>query len=488
VVEKVPVWMGVREAAAPSSHGDPGVFPRCAACVGVPLFGTNGVRGLVGKTMTSEIALRLGLATGTWLKPGDRVAVARDARDSGPMLEMAFCSGLNATGVHAVLLGTIPTPGAQLAVRDGRFAAGAVVTASHNPAEYNGIKLVAPDGTETSKEEEGAVERIFMSGAFRFADWAGVGATTRDEGAVERYVESVLRKVDARAIRAARLTAVLDPGGGAGCVSAPRLLAALGVKTVCLSCELDGAFSDRPSEPSPENAKRCIEAVRKHRANIGILQDGDADRAVFIDEHGAYVWGDTSLALMAKHELRRHGPGGVVCTAVSSSSCVADAVKAEGGRLEWTVVGSPIVAREMIRHKAVFGGEDNGGAIFTRHQVCRDGLMAMAFMLELIATTGKPLSALAAEIPRYALAKSKVELPDAKKASLIARLRDEVPREPGVREVDPRDGVKAYVDGGWALVRASGTEPIVRIQAEARTEAEAQALVDRFKGIVARLV
>jgi phosphomannomutase/phosphoglucomutase len=452
------------------------------------LFGTNGVRGLVNDSLTPELALRLGKAVGSWLKPGDRLAVGSDARQSRDLFKAAFCAGVNATGVHTVDLGILPSPGIQLYVRDRRFAAGAIVTASHNPPEYNGIKLVAPDGTETSQDEEAAVEALFDSQRFRLATWDAVGTHSHDDNAVKHYVQAVLKQVDAAAIKKAKFKVVLDPGGGAGCVSAPVLMEQLGVEVVRLSCELDGAFRDRPSEPSPPNAARCIEAVKRHHADLGILQDGDADRAVFVDERGEYVWGDQALALGCLHELQRHSKGSIVCTAVSSSTCVADAVRMGGGRLEWTVVGSPIVAREMLRLGAVFGGEDNGGLMFARHQVCRDGLMAMAFMLELLARTGKPFSALVADIPRYALVKDKVKVPDAEKKALLARIRAEFQKVKEVREVDARDGVKAYLPQGWVLVRPSGTEPIFRIQAEAKTAAEAQALVDRFKGLVTDLM
>ncbi len=452
------------------------------------LFGTNGVRGLVNKDMDPELALRLGKAVGSWLKPGDRVAVACDARQSRDMLRAAFCAGVNATGVHTVDLGIIASPGAQLYVRDKKFAAGAIITASHNPPEYNGIKLVAPDGTETSQDEEAAVEALYESRKFRLAGWDTVGTHTIDPGAADHYVNAVKAQVDVAAIKKAKLKVVLDPGGGAGCVASPRLLRELGVEVVELSCTLDGTFKDRPSEPSPPNAKRCIEKVKSSKAHLGILQDGDADRAVFVDEKGQYVWGDTTLALGCLHELKRHKKGSIVCTAVSSSTCVADAVRMGGGKLHWTVVGSPVVAREMLQRKAVFGGEDNGGLMFTRHQVCRDGLMAMAFMCELMAKTGKPFSALVAEIPRYALVKDKLHVAEGAKEALLARIKAEFAKLKDVKEVDARDGVKAYLKEGWVLVRPSGTEPIFRVQAEAKTEPEAKALVERFKGLVSGLI
>lgn len=452
------------------------------------MFGTNGVRGLVGDTMTPDLALRLGKAVGSWLPQGARIAIGTDARASRDMLRSAFVAGAHSTGVHTVDLGILASPGIQLYVRDRGFDLGVIITASHNPPEWNGIKLVAPDGTETGRDQEEAVEALYEGGDFRTVGWSEVGSHTRADDGARHYLDAVLAQVDVEAVRAAGLKVVLDPGGGAGAITAPVLMDELGVETVCLSCEPDGAFRDRPSEPTPQNAARCIAAVKASGADLGILQDGDADRAIFIDERGEYVWGDQSLALAARHELARHPAGSVVCTAVSSSSCVRDAVEAAGGRLEWTVVGSPIVAREMMRLGAVFGGEDNGGLMFTRHQVCRDGLMAMAFMLELMAKTGRTFSDLVAEIPRYALVKDKIRVPDERKQAALAAFKDAAAREDGILEVDDRDGVKAYLRDGWVLVRPSGTEPLFRVQGEARDEGTARVLVDRFKGLLESLL
>lgn len=452
------------------------------------MFGTNGVRGIVGESMTPDLALRLGQAVGTWLEPGARLCVGTDARRSADLLKSAFVAGVQSTGVDTVDVGVCPSPGIQLYVRDRDFAAGAIITASHNPPEYNGIKLIAPDGTETSQAEEAEVEDLYFGQSLRTVPWDRVGRSLPPEEAHLHYLDAVLRQVDADAVRKAKLKVVLDPGGGAGCVTAPLLMKALGVETVCLSCELDSAFSDRPSEPSPENARRCMEAVVASGADLGILQDGDADRAVFITERGDYVWGDTALALGAKHELPRHPKGSVVCTAVSSGSCVRDVVEEAGGTLVWTVVGSPVVAREMLARAAVYGGEDNGGLMFARHQVCRDGLMAMAFMLELVATTGRPFSELVAQVPSYALVKQKLKVPEGAKREVLARLRKAAARLEGVREVDDRDGVKVYLEEGWVLVRPSGTEPIFRVQAEAKDEETAQRLAKRLRAVLEEAV
>jgi len=443
------------------------------------IFGTNGVRGIVGDTMTAAWAHRLGRAVGTWLPAGSQIGLGGDARVSGSMLRLAFASGVLEEGVHVIDIGIIASPGAQLFVRNHALAAGAIVTASHNPPEWNGIKLVSPDGTETSREQEDEVEAIFASNKFRTAAWNEVGqySTADAEG---EYIAAVMQQVDVEAIAAANIRVVVDAGGGAGAQSTPRLLRQLGVEVVALSCEFDGSFSDRPSEPTEQHAARCMEAVRSHSADFGVLHDGDADRTIFIDEEGHYVWGDQTLALAARHELPRHG-NRMMCTAISSSTCVVDGARLAGGEVAWTAVGSPVVAREMIRLGAPFGGEDNGGLMFARHQYCRDGLMAAAFMAELVAVSKQPLSQLLQEIPRYALVKQKIAVPDNAKELVLAKFAKKVSK---LGEIDDRDGVKIFLDNGWALVRPSGTEPIFRIQAEAKTAPEANAIAAKFRAIL----
>ncbi|HET6398424.1 MAG TPA: phosphoglucosamine mutase, partial [Candidatus Thermoplasmatota archaeon] len=246
------------------------------------LFGTNGVRGVVGKTLTPELALRLGRAVGSGLEPGSTVAVGRDARTSGPMFLQAFCAGLHSTGVHTVDHGILPTPALQYMVKTGTFQAGAIITASHNPPEYNGIKLVAPDGTETSRDEEEKVERIHFANRFRSVAWDRVGTATAVDDAIDRYVAGILQHVDVEAIKKAKLKAVLDAGGGAGGPAGVKLLKKLGVKATFLACDYDGSFSSRPSEPVEANAASIKAAVLENGADVGFLLDGDADRAVFI--------------------------------------------------------------------------------------------------------------------------------------------------------------------------------------------------------------
>jgi phosphomannomutase/phosphoglucomutase len=367
--------------------------------------------------------------------------------------------------------GIVTTPALQLAVRDRGFDAGAVITASHNPPEFNGIKFIAPDGTEMASGTEDAIERIYFGENFRLVEWSEIGSVQPGLGVNDAYVDAIAKLVDVETIRRAKLRVVLDTSNGAGGLTAPFLLRKLGCQVITLNAQPDGNFPGHPSEPTPDNVRDLVRATTAFAAHVGVVQDGDADRCVFVDEQGNYVWGDRTLALMAGRAVRAH-PGGVVVTPVSSSLAVADVVKAAGGRLEETRVGAPVVARRMRETKAVFGGEENGGLIWPEHQFCRDASMTLARLLELLATTGQPLSKLLAEVPTYGQFKTKAKCPDGKKQGALTALAG---RHRGER-VDTTDGVKIFRDGGWVLVRPSGTEPIFRVYAEGKTEEDAKRL------------
>lgn len=445
------------------------------------LFGTNGVRGYANEDMNAELAMKLGHALGTFLNEGDTVLVGRDTRTSGPMLSNALIAGLQAAGVSVRDCGVVPTPALQLRVKhsNGKFAAGAVVTASHNPPEFNGIKFIDPDGTEMRSDKEDAIEDVYFSGKFRHAHWSKIGQVGEEPGVNETYVDACISHVDVEAIKRAKLTVALDTSNGAGSLTAPWLLRKLGAHVITLNAQPDGTFPGHPSEPTPENVKDLLASIKAFGANLGVVQDGDADRCVFVDDKGNYVMGDRVLALMAGYAAKRSVEGGtrepLVVTPVSSSSIVEEHVKANGGRVEYTRVGAPIVARHMKDHKAVFGGEENGGLIWPEHQYCRDASMTLAKVLELVATSGKPLSQLLAEVPTASLMKKKVECANDKKQAAL----DGFAKAHAKDKVDRTDGVKVYMPEGWVLVRPSGTEPIFRIYAEAKTPEAAEQLADR---------
>ncbi len=446
------------------------------------LFGTNGIRGVVGRDMTADLAVRVGHAVGTHFGAGT-VALARDPRLSGPMLARAVASGLMASGLEVIDLGMVPTPCAQYYVHTHTgLKGGVVITASHNPREFNGIKALDAHGMEMAREEEEAIEAIYFEEKFAIADWSAVGDLRSDPSAADLYLRGILSHVDVEAIRKRKLTVVADPASGAGAVTTPYLLRALGCRVLTLNGQPDGAFPGRLPEPTVEHLGDLMRMVVEAKADLGVAHDGDADRAIFVDEKGAFLYGDKSLALLARREVAARG--GLVVTPVSTSSVLDDVVLEAGGRLLRTRVGSPIVARTMLTQGAVFGGEENGGIIFPAHQFCRDGGMTLAKMLEVLAKEGQPLSVLVAALPQYSLEKTAVEVPADKREATLAALVGLVKD----REVETIDGVKIHAADGWVLVRPSGTEPLFRVYAEAKTPERAKALATEGAELIRRSI
>lgn len=445
------------------------------------LFGTNGVRGVVNSSeMDVQFALRLGLAIGTFMK--GQVMLGTDARTSNDMLKSACASGMMAAGCQVMDCGIVPTPTLQYAVRVNKAAGGVVITASHNPPEFNGIKCISSDGTEMRREDEEAIERIYHSQQFSRAEWSRVGRITPFATSIERYIGGILSKTDVRAIRKADLRVAVDCSNGAASFVTPKLLERLGVRYVTLNADANGAFPGHNSEPTPENSQELVDLVRSGGFDLGFMHDGDADRTIFVDETGRYLYGDRSLAIVANYicSLKK---GRRVVTTVGSSMAVEDAVKMAGGNITYTRVGSPVVAREMIEEGAAFGGEENGGLIFADFQYCRDGAMAAAKMLEIVALKG-PLSRLNDRIPQYHQVKRKTPCPEDRKAAVMERLAG---KAKGGR-VDTTDGVKVFFDDGWVLVRPSGTEPIFRVFSEAKTTRRAESIADEYIRLVQEYV
>ena len=442
------------------------------------LFGTNGIRGVIGEAMNAELAVKVGRAIGTFFGGGP-VALARDPRLSGPMLARAAASGLMSAGCDVIDLGMVPTPCAQYFVaKSGHLKGAIVVTASHNPREFNGLKAIDALGMEMRREDEESIEAIFFENRFHAAAWSDVGSSRIDDTAVPRYMDAILAKVDAEAIRKRNPMVVVDPGNGAGCVVTPYLLRSLGCKVLSLNAQPDGAFPGRLPEPTPDHLGDLMRVVSEVHADLGVAHDGDADRATFVDDKGAFVVGDKAFALLASAAVKSRG--GTVVTPVSMSSVVEEVLRASGAKVIRTRVGSPIVARTMFESAAVFGGEENGGVIFPDHQFCRDGAMSVAKMLELLAHEGKPLSALVAALPQYHIKKANVPVPVERREAVLASI---VELAKG-RKVDATDGVKILEGDGAVLVRPSGTEPIFRVYAEAKTAARADALADEGVALI----
>jgi phosphomannomutase/phosphoglucomutase len=442
------------------------------------LFGTNGVRGVVNEDLTVPMVQDLGRAIGTHLGPGP-LALAGDTRTSREMFRAAVVSGLLAAGTGVVDLGVCPTPCLQFFVRARGLRGGVMVTASHNPPEYNGIKVIDGLGMEAPREVEEAIEAIYASRGFAQAPWRDIPSITTSAEAIPLYLQAILARVDREACRRAALRVVVDCGNGASCFTTPYLLRELGCRVITLNGQPDGRFPGHPPEPVPQHVGELMELVKAQGADLGLVHDGDADRVIFVDERGEYVHGDRSLALMAGEVTRARG-GGTVVTPVSSSSCVEDMVRAAGGKVLYTRVGAPVVARAMLEVGAIFGGEENGGLIFPDHQLCRDGAMGAARMVEILARTGDPLSKLLARVPRYALHKTSVAVPGERREEVLRAIAAAVEGQ----RVETIDGVKVHYPEGWVLIRPSGTEEIFRIFAEAREASTAKALAARGSKLV----
>ncbi len=435
------------------------------------LFGTNGVRGTANEYITPEMAVNVARSLGTYMGSKGTVAIGSDTRISGQMLKSAAIAGALSTGLSVVDVGMAPTPSIQYYVRD--FAdAGIVITASHNPREDNGIKLIAGDGSEFPRDGERDIEKIYFSGEYSTVSWEKTGDFKTDPGVNEYYLRNVICSVDAEAIRKRRFRVLVDTGCGAGALTLPFLLKELGCEVLTLGAQVDGTFPWRNPEPIPDALTELSALVKMTGADFGAAHDGDADRIVFMDENGDFVNEEVLLSMMAKYVLeQKKGP---IVTPVSSSQRMADVAAEAGVELHWTAVGSINVARKMMEVNAVFGGEGNGGLIFPEHQYCRDGAMACAKLLEIM-VGGKKLSELTKTVPEYFNAKTKIPVEDLQ--GTLEKVKAEVAGS-GLK-MDTVDGVKLWYEGGWVLIRPSGTEPIFRIFAEAKTEARAEELMNR---------
>jgi len=440
------------------------------------LFGTNGIRGVIGKDMTPELVLRIGEALGT-MRNGC-IAVGRDTRTSGDTLAGAIKAGLLATGCDVVDCGILPTPALQYIVRE-HYDGGAMITASHNPPEYNGVKIIEPDGTEMGDDETIQLEQLIIGRTYPVQSWDRVGREITAPHAVDEYVHAIATQFPDRP--GDTMTVVVDPGSGPACQTTPQILSAMGCRVLTINGIMDGTFPGRLPEPSPDGLFGLSALVTASGAAFGVAHDGDADRAVFVDETGQFVEENQEFALVAQYICQRSK--GTLVTPVSTSQMVEMVANKAGCDVVYTPVGSIYVARKMreliAAHKTVvFGGEGNGGLIFPDHQFCRDGGMTAAMMVAILASSHKPLSSLVHGLPRRIMKKEKISTPDG--LQVIRQLSKKYSHE----QVDRTDGLKIRIGNTWALVRASGTEPLIRIMVDAEDVTQADEFFAELKGHV----
>ncbi len=437
------------------------------------LFGTNGIRGLANKELTPELAINVATAIGTFFNKKN-LLIGHDARTSGPMLTKAVTAGLTATGCNVFSAGMAPTPSLQYAVKNHSMDGGVIITASHNPPEYNGIKVIWKDGIEISHEQETEIEQIYFKNKSVLAEWNKLGTTRELLGVNDEYVEAIKKHVNVAKIAEKHYHVVVDAANSVGGLTAPILLRELGCKVTSINANIDGTFPGRLPEPRPENLREIALTVKAVGADLGVAFDGDADRSIFIAENGVIYWGDKTFALIEKQFLEAN-PHAKIVTPVSSSTLVQDVADAYKGEIVWTKVGSVTVSQKMKELHAKLGGEENGGVFYGPHQAVRDGAMTTALVLGLMAGTGKTLSGLIAEQPQYFIEKGKVECPEDKKEKVLEKL---VEQQVKGAKVSTLDGVKVWFEDKSAiLVRPSGTEPIYRLYAEAKSQEKALKLI-----------
>lgn len=442
------------------------------------MVGVSGVRGRVGEALTPEVVTHFAAAFGAWAisrSPNPTIVLGRDSRVSGPMFHRAVVAALQSVGARIIDIGMAPTPTVQLAVEHHHAAGGLAITASHNPVEWNALKFIAPTGLFLDAKE-GAEMRSWLERPIPRATWDKLGELTMDDQAHARHIASILALpyIDVEGIRARRFPVALDTCHGAGITIMPALLESLGCVVHAINLEPHGRFH-RPPEPVAENLGELEALVKKTGAVVGFATDPDVDRLALVSNEGRAIGEDYTLALATRVVLRRR-PGTVV-TNLSTSRIVEDVAASCGGSVVLAPVGEVNVAVKMRESGALVGGEGNGGVILPELHLGRDAPLAVALTLQLLHESGGTLSAVVAQYPRYSIVKDKLDRPSAPLDTVYAALRETFQDA----EVDTQDGLRLSWNDRWVHVRPSGTEPIVRVIAEAPTESEALQLVSRCR-------
>ena len=451
------------------------------------MISVSGVRGLIGASLTPHVAMEFGQAFGHFLKtqhsaPSTQhfkrplVAIGRDTRPSGPMVFGAVSAGLMSVGVDVVDVSVATTPSVALFGRFLKANASIVITASHNPIMWNGIKFLRDDGIAYPPAQAAEIKQIFFAKPWKLVPIEHLGLFSTDSRIHAHHVQTVLQLFDTRGIAERRYRVVLDSVNGAGCIGTPMLTGKLGVELVHMNGEGTGHFAHTP-EPTKENLVTLCDEVRRKKAAVGFAQDPDADRLAIVDENGRYIGEEYTLALCTY--ARMLSKPGSVCANLSTSRMVDDIAAKYGQMVYRTPVGEANVAGKLMEVGAVVGGEGNGGIIDLRVGPVRDSFLGIAMILDLMNRTGKTVSQLVADIPSYAMIKTKFECTPEQSASLVAKVKQQFADQ----ILDTQDGVRIDWPTGWVHVRQSNTEPIARVIAEANDEATARDLIAHVQAL-----
>lgn len=435
------------------------------------LFGTNGVRGVFSEDFTLEFVNDLVMSLAAHFKQG-KILVGYDGRHSSPIVAKVVSSALNYSGLDCYMAGLVPTPCLEYATKKLGYDGGLMITASHNPPQYNGIKPVASDGVEISREDERKIEQIFDEKNWIKA--STFGKSFEETNVISTYIDGIISLIDIDSIKAKKFKVCLDLGNGAQSVTAKKLCENLGCDVHAINEEINGDFPGRGSEPTPQNLDELSKLVVDTNSNFGIAFDGDGDRSIFCDETGKILTGDSSALLLCDYLLQQY-PNSQVVTCLNSGNIIENIVEKTNSRVVRTKVGSVEVSRRMVNDDALVGYEENGGFMFGNHNHVRDGAMTLALMLDLLSKSQLDLSQNIKNLPPSFTTKTKIECSLEKSKIVISELLKEFP------DSNTSDGIKIQVDkDNWVMIRPSGTEPIIRIYGESNSQQNLDSLISNF--------
>ena len=435
------------------------------------LFGTNGVRGIFSEDFSLEFVNDLVMSLASYFKKG-KILVGYDGRHSSPIVAKIVSSALNYSGLDCYMAGLVPTPCLEYATKKLGYDGGLMITASHNPPQYNGIKPVASDGVEISREDERKIEQIFDEKNWIKTDT--FGKSFEETNVISTYIAGITSLIDVDSIKAKKFKVCLDLGNGAQSVTARQLCEKLECDVHTINEEINGDFSGRGSEPTPQNLEELSNLVIDTNSNFGIAFDGDGDRSIFCDETGKILTGDSSALLLCDYLLQQY-PNSQVVTCLNSGNVIENIVKKSNSRVVRTKVGSVEVSRRMVNDDALVGYEENGGFMFGNHNHVRDGAMTLALMLDLLSKSELNLSQNIQNLPPSFTTKTKMECSLEQSKIVISELLKEFP------DSNTSDGIKIQVDeNNWVMIRPSGTEPIIRIYGESNSQQNLDSLISDF--------
>jgi phosphomannomutase / phosphoglucomutase len=427
------------------------------------LFGTNGVRGIFGQDLNLEFIMKVSRSLASFFANGP-ILVGFDGRISSPVISKIVSATLNSSGTDTCMAGLLPTPCLQYATKYLGYKGGVMITASHNPPEYNGIKAIANDGVEISRDDESKIELNFNSG--EILPVRKIGRESNDDRVISSYVNSAIQVVNSEKIYSKGFRIVMDIGNGTQALVAPIMAQKLGCKVLTVNGNIDGNFPGRGSEPTPTNLSTLTSLVKSTNADFGVAYDGDGDRSIFCDENGQIIWGDKLGASLIAYLLKNGYEGTDIVCPVNTTMMVSIVAQNEGSKVIHTKVGSVEVSREMIKRNAVLGLEENGGFMNGRLNSVRDGALTTLLVLEMLSSSSgkRPLSREIMELPQLYQYKSKFHC---KSLELAQRVIESCSSHGTSIRIENLDGVKIWIDEEtWVMVRASGTEPLVRMYAE----------------------